>query len=320
MHGGGGASMSAGERFAREQQERRLRWAREREEKRKQYITGMPGYVEEAEPEAMESPSRRKVRAGNEKMVEAPEGLGMDDLKPTTRARGNVSLDASLDGDGPLKRSAAVVATPEEDFDAGHVSSGVAAGGAPPRLSRAASIHMHERISQRVQEVQDEIEELEQEVEALRASRASRRMSTASVGGGLKRRSTAGAPGKRASTAGAPGKRASTAGESSKRISQYDTRQIGPTDMKIGAPTNFRKTAGVQLSSGGGFELASGDPRFLPKDMRRKLGLLDISEPENDKKAAGVKLGPDGKFQVGGELTEEMRQALEEIESKKRGR
>lgn len=307
MNYGGGAQMTAGERFTREQTERRQRLARLREEKRKLLIESMPGYVKPEEPEEAISPSKRKPR-DNKQNVEAPEGFG-GDQEPTTRTRGAVSLDTTLDDDGPPKRSAAPGITKEEEqIDAG-VASGVSGGAPPPRLSKAASILVHERISQRVEEVQGEIEELEKEVEALRASRASRRMSTAGVGGGLKRRSTA----------STPSKRLSSAGGLPPRISRYDSRQIGPVDMSIGAPTNVRKQAGVKIAGGGGggFELAEGDPRFLPEAMRKKLGLLDISEPVGAKKAAGVKLGPDGKFQVGGGLTPEMMAALEEIEKVK---
>ena len=171
----------------------------------------------------------------------------------------------------------------------------------PPALARLQSIEAHDRISQRVEEVQDEIEELEAQVEELmrmsRASRASRRASSAGdLAGQL------------------PGPR-----RVSRAKSQVDSRQIGPETMRIGLPTNVRKTAGVAMGSDGGFSVNAGDVRHVPKQLRKELGLLDISEPtpEQTTTAASVRVGPDGRFEFDGSISEQMRLVLEDIERAK---
>ena len=69
----------------------------------------------------------------------------------------------------------------------------------------------------------------------------------------------------------------------------------------------------------GGFAVNAGDVRHVPKQLRKELGLLDISEPtpEETTTAASVRVGPDGRFEFDGQISESMRLVLEDIERAK---
>lgn len=313
----GDAAQSQADKFANEAMKRRLKLQQLREEKRKMLLRQMPGYrqsqhepVEEEEraPSPVTQRERRKTAAAES---ELPVGFGGGELKPA-KAKGPGFQVDSKDGDTakrPLPPKKGGSTGDATEF----VTAGVSTPAPPPALTRLQSVQMHERVSQRVEEVQEEIEELEAQVEELmrmsRASRASRRASSANFAGQL--------PGPRRLT------RSSTTGGTPAAItrepSMVDERQLGSEHMQIGMPMNVRKTAGVSLGQDGGFAVKAGDVRHVPKQLRKELGLLDISEPtpETTKTAASVRVGADGRFEIGGNVSEQMRLVLEDIERAK---
>ena len=302
---------SEGDRFANEAVKRRLRLQQLREEKRKMLIRQMPGYRqsqhEPTEDEPLESPVTAKQRRATAKGEdsELPEGFGGSELQPA-------KPKAGLKVDNEPKRPPPPKGVPKSS-STGFVTAGVSAPSAPPALMRLQSIEAHDRVSKRVEEVQDEIEELEAQVEELmrmsRASRVSRRASASDLAGQL--------PGprrlsRRSTTDGVPA-------NLRRDQSMLDDRQIGPEHMRIGMPTNVRKTAGIAMGHDGGFAVNAGDVRHVPKQLRKELGLLDISEPtpEETTTAASVRVGPDGRFEFDGQISESMRLVLEDIERAK---
>ena len=320
---------SEGDKFAIEQAMRRQKLKKEREERRKAMMQEAPGYHRKSVAEAS-APSPRKAKnaarpAGTVGATNAEDQPSFEsvNLQPSRERGGQHISFPENDEDAPAKRSAA----PAKRISLPTSGPAVSIPPAPPAFARAASIVAHDRISARVLEVQGEIEELEEVVEAMRASRASKRMSMVSDAGGTNRASTA-ARAKRRSMAGGE-KRNSSARSSSeaRRRSmvgggeappsldrQMESTGGGSGRMEIGMPTNVRKTAGVTFGSGGKIEMHGDD---IPDDIRRALGIQNISEPRAAKASMlgpTVKIGADGNFEIGGEVTEEMRQILEELQ------